>query len=396
MSQIIFHIDVNSAYLSWNAIKELSEGKERDLRKIPAIVGGDMEKRRGIVLAKSIPAKEYGVKTGEPIISALRKCPNLVFSSPDHSYYHEKSHELMEYLSGFCPAIEQVSVDECYMDYSRIKDSYPSPEFAANLIKNNIYHLFGYTVNIGISDRKVLAKMASDFKKPNLVHTLYHYEIQEKMWPLPVSDLYMCGKSSTEKLNTLGIMTIGDLACYDRQIIVHHLKKQGQLLHDYANGIDSSKVNITPRQAKGVGNSTTLSHDVTDKTEALSVLNDLCKTVASRLEKDGLFAGCVCTEIKYSTFQSVSHQCMLPSSTRKASDLYEASAKLFDELWKGEPIRLLGVRTTKLSTGKEPAQLSFSDFEKQRPKLEKQQKLKEAMQKIQTKYGPDAIRRGPF
>lgn len=391
---IIFHIDVNSAYLSWNAIRELSEGKQRDLRTIPSIVGGDMEKRRGVVLAKSIPAKRYGVKTGEPIVNALRKCPNLIMSSPDHSYYHQKSQELMEYLSGFCPAIEQVSVDECYMDYSQVADKYPSAEFAADMLKNNIFRLFGYTVNIGISDRKVLAKMASDFQKPNLVHTLYHYEIQKKMWQLPVSELYMCGQSSTRRLNMLGIMTIGDLACYDKQIITDHLKKQGQLLYEYANGIDSSVVNVTPRKAKGVGNSTTLSHDVTDREEALRVLKSLSQTVASRLEKDGFYAGCVCTEIKYSTFQSVSHQCMLPSSSREVSKIYEAGVRLFDELWKGEPIRLLGIRTTKLTTSREPLQLSFSDFEKQRPKLEKQQKLNEAIKKIQTKYGPDAIHKG--
>lgn len=394
-SSVIFHIDVNSAFLSWNAIRELSEGKERDLRTIPSIVGGDIEKRRGVVLAKSIPAKRFGVKTGEPVISALKKCPGLVTSSPDHHYYKEKSRELMEYLSGICPAIEQVSVDECYMDYSLICDQYPSPEYAANLIKNNIFRLFGYTVNIGISDRKVLAKMASDFKKPNLVHTLYHHEIRQKMWPLPVSDLYMCGKSSTDRLNTLGIFTIGDLACCDKNIIISHLKKQGQLLYEYANGIDDTPVHVTPRKAKGIGNSTTLSQDVTSRKDALKVLKTLSETVARRLKKDGFYAGCVCIEIKYSSFESVSHQCILPSSSQKAEQIYGASVRLFDELWKGEPIRLLGIRTTKLSADREPVQLSFSDFEKQRPRMEKQQKIEEAMKKIRNKYGHDAIHRGP-
>lgn len=188
---IIFHIDVNSAYLSWSALAQLEAGSETDLRLVPSIVGGDMSTRHGVVLAKSIPAKAYGITTGEPVINAFRKCPCLVSVAPDHLLYSERSRQLMDYLKNICPDIEQVSIDECYMDYSPIAANYASPEAAAALIKDTVYEKFGFTVNVGISDRKVLAKMASDFKKPNLVHTLYSEEIQEKMWPLPVSSLYM-------------------------------------------------------------------------------------------------------------------------------------------------------------------------------------------------------------
>ena len=210
-----------------------------------------MEKRHGVVLAKSIPAKAYHVTTGEPIVNALRKCPNLVIEAPDHALYHQRSAELMAFLSDICPDIEQVSVDECYMDYTTVAGKYGDAVTAAQRIKDSIYERFGYTVNIGISDRKVLAKMASDFKKPNLVHTLYSYEIQSKMWHLPVSSLFMCGHSSVETLRKLEILTIGELAKADKEIVTAHLKSHGLLLWEYANGIDDSVVITEPADAKG-------------------------------------------------------------------------------------------------------------------------------------------------
>lgn len=191
MEQIFFHIDVNSAYLSWSAVRRLKNGDTTDLREIPSIIGGDTSNRHGIVLAKSIPAKAFGIYTSEPVVSALRKCPNLVMESPDHQYYSEQSHLLMEHLRSFCPQIEQVSVDECYMDFTPIMHDYASPVEGATIIKDSVRERFGFTVNIGVSDRKILAKMASDFKKPDLVHTLFHDEIRQKMWPLR-SLLFLC------------------------------------------------------------------------------------------------------------------------------------------------------------------------------------------------------------
>lgn len=298
MEKIIFHIDVNSAYLSWSALKRLAQGDATDLRSIPAIIGGDMEQRHGVVLAKSIPAKKYGVTTGEPIVNALRKCPVLVVESPDHTLYHQRSRELMHYLSQVCPEIEQLSVDECFMDFTPIRTRFPSPEAAACAIKDHIRESFGYTVNVGISDKKVLAKMASDFKKPDLVHTLYTHEIKEKMWVLPVSSLYMCGKSSTLALKNLGIQTIGELAQTDPQILASHLKSHGLLLWEYANGIDDSPVTSSPAEAKGIGNSTTLPKDVSDRREAFLTLLSLSDSVSARLRKSGLLAGMISVEIK--------------------------------------------------------------------------------------------------
>ncbi len=387
--RIIFHIDVNSAFLSWTALARLEAGDETDLRRIPSIIGGDTQKRHGIVLAKSIPAKAYGIVTGEPVVNAFRKCPVLVSAAPDHTLYKQKSHMLMEYLASVCPDIEQVSIDECYMDYTPIAEKYASPEQAAATIKDQVCEQFGFTVNVGISDRKVLAKMASDFKKPNLVHTLYSYEIAEKMWPLPVSSLFMCGKSSVETLHKLGIVTIGDLAKADRTILESHLKSHGITLWEYANGIDDSAVFPEPAKAKGVGNSTTLSADVTDAGEAKRVLLELAESVGRRLRASRQSAELVCVEIKYHTFRSVSHQMPLPSATASDDVLYHCACRLFDDLWDGTPIRLLGLRTGKLVAEDEPVQLSLFDY--QSPVSEKQKKLDAALDSIRSRFGRDAV-----
>lgn len=399
MEHIIFHIDVNSAYLSWSALSLLEKGSKTDLRQIPAIIGGDMEKRHGVVLAKSIPAKKYGIVTGEPIVNAMRKCPFLRLEAPDHHLYAEKSRQLMQLLSDICPEIEQVSVDECYMDYTPISHLYSSPYEAAVMIKDKVRDTFGFTVNIGISDRKILAKMASDFRKPDLVHTLYSYEIKEKMWPLPVSSLFMCGKSSVEVLRKLEIETIGQLAGTDKKILEAHLKSHGTLLWEYANGIDDSPVVSTPPDSKGVGNSTTLSKDVTEREEACKTLLSLSESVAARLRKAGQLAGMVSVEIKYSNFRSVSHQTMLYSPSDTSRIIYDTACRLFDELWDHSPIRLLGVRTSKLVSATEPIQLSLFDLNavagnEKEPAFEKLAALDKALDDIRNKFGNDAVVRG--
>lgn len=389
---IIFHIDVNSAFLSWTALDRLRSGDPVDLRTIPSIVGGDSATRHGIVLAKSIPAKAYGIRTGEPVASAMRKCPNLVLASPDHARYKEYSRALMDHLSQICPDIEQVSIDECYMDYTPISANYASPLEAAVRIKDSVRETFSFTVNVGISDRKVLAKMASDFRKPDLVHTLFAAEIQEKLWPLPVSDLFLCGHSSVETLRKLGILTIGELAQADPAILDAHLKSHGRLLWNYANGIDPSTVETRHAKAKGIGNSTTLSADVTTAEEAHRILRNLSESVGARMRRAHTMGYSVCTEIKYSDFVSVSHQTILDAPTSSDAILAEAACALFDELWNGNPIRLLGVRATKLVEEDTPVQLSLFDL--QAPKSEKQQKLDAALDKIRSRYGKGAIKRG--
>ena len=393
---IIFHIDVNSAYLSWTAVEQLKQGVEVDLRTIPAIIGGDMKSRHGVVLAKSIPAKKYGIHTGEPVVNAFRKCPNLRMEPPDHKLYHQYSERLMEFLRTYTSRIEQVSVDECYMDFTEIEKRFLSPVEGALEIKNEVYRRFGFTVNIGISSNKLLAKMASDFEKPNKVHTLFPEEIPEKMWPLPIGELYMAGHSSVETLQKLEIYTIGDLAHMDPNLLELHLKSHGRKLWEFANGIDHSEVEIEKAEAKGIGNSTTLPRDAVTEEEAKTVLKDLASSVSGRLKKAGQKAGMLSVEIKYHTFESVSHQKQLLKSTNQEKEIYETAVELFRELWNKEPIRLLGIRSSKLSEEGEPEQLSLFDIEfEPEEKRKKKRQLNAALEKLRGKYGVDINTKGP-
>lgn len=406
--EIIFHIDVNSAYLSWSALRELQNGSTQDLRTIPSIVGGDQETRHGIVVAKSIPAKVFGIQTAETVASAFQKCPTLVMVPPDHAYYRDMSQKLMRHLRSICDEIEQVSIDECYMSFEPIRGRFPSPEAAATYIKDSVYDTFGFTVNVGISDRKVLAKMASDFKKPNLVHTLYVSEIQKKLWPLPIASLHMCGKSSAKLLQKMGIRTIGDLARTDKAVVESWLKSHGGMLWNYANGIDDGQVVKEKPKAKGVGNSTTLANNAETEEEAYTVLKELAVSVSQRLKKHHFLAAQISTEIKYASFRSVSHQRTILTPTAEETEIYQCACQLFNELWDGEPIRLLGIRTTKLQDEEEPTQISLFDLgkyqeqekqeelrrEKEEQKQKKLASLDDAIAKIKKRYGDNAIHKG--
>lgn len=395
---IIFHIDVNSAYLSWTAVEELKNGAHRDLRTIPSIIGGNQKTRHGVVLAKSLPARQYGIRTGEPVANAFRKCPGLVSAPPDHALYRKYSDRLMEFLRSYTTHIEQVSVDECYMDFSKIADRFVSVTEGAVEIKNEVYKRFGFTVNIGISSNKLLAKMASDFEKPNKVHTLFPNEIEEKMWPLPVRELYMAGHSAGETLYKLGIRTIGDLARSDPKILELHLKSHGRKLWEFANGIDDSEVETEKAEAKGIGNSVTLPRDIHTEEEAKPVLEELAASVGKRLRNAGRKAGMLSVEIKYHTFVSVSHQKQLRRPTNQDKDIYEASVVLFQELWNQEPVRLLGIRSSKLVEEGEPEQLSIFDMryetEKEALRNQKHEQIGRALEDIRKKYGENVVTKG--
>lgn len=393
---VIFHIDVNSAYLSWTSVEQLKNGAEVDLREIPSIIGGDKKSRHGVVLAKSIPAKKYGIHTGEPVVNALSKCPNLVMEPPDHRMYGRYSRRMMEFLHTYTDKIEQVSVDECYMDFTDISGNYFSPVAGAMEIKNKIREKFGFTVNVGISSNKLLAKMASDFQKPDKVHTLFPEEIQVKMWPLPVGELYMAGRSSVEYMKKLEIYTIGDLARTDPVILEQHLKSHGRKLWEFANGIDHSPVEHEPGEAKGIGNSTTLPRDLTTEKEAEPVLTELSESVSGRLKKAGQKAGMLSVEIKYYNFESVSHQRQLVRAASGQQEIFREAMELFRELWDGRPIRLLGIRSSKLIKEEAPEQLSLFDIEVQEDtkKRQKRKKIQDALEKVREKYGEDIVKKG--
>ena len=389
---VIFHIDVNSAYLSWTAVEELKNGAGRDLREIPSIIGGDQKSRHGVVLAKSIPAKKYGIRTGEPVANAFRKCPGLVMEPPDHKLYRRYSEGLMAFLKSYTPVIEQVSVDECYMDFTERARDYHSPVEGAMEIKNEVYRRFGFTVNVGISDNKLLAKMAGDFEKPDKVHTLFPGEIQEKLWPLPVGELFSVGGASEQKLKRLGIMTIGDLAQADLGTLQATLKKHGEAIWNYANGRDFSLVEAERADNKGYGNSVTLSYDVTRAEEAKQVLLSLAETVGRRLRRDGAWIEVVSVTLRFFDLTNASHQCVLEHATNITDEIYQAACRLFDEFWDRTPIRLIGIQTGKVTKEGDNRQLSlFDDTD-----YEKLERLDRAMDSIREKFGADAVRRASF
>ncbi len=389
----IFHIDVNSAFLSWEAVHRLQDlNEELDLREIPSAIGGDVTTRHGIVLAKSTPAKKYHIKTAEPIANALKKCPELMVVPPNMKLYKKYSKAFMDILRDYSPDVEQYSIDEAFVDMTGCQSLFGEPVECAHKIKGRIKAELGFTVNIGISDVKLLAKMASDFEKPDKVHTLYKSEIEDKLWCLPVSELFFCGKATVKRLNMLGIHTIGDLAKSDRKVIHGHLKSHGDLLWQLANGEDVSEVDTAEKENKGYGNSTTISFDVTDENTAKMFIMSLCETVSSRLRKDHKMAEVIAVTIKDSDFNSRSHQKVLAAPTNVTAELYHVSCQLFSELWDGSPIRLLGVRTTKIYDDTAARQMDmFSGAN-----YEKLSKLDAAMDSIRNKYGADAIKRATF
>lgn len=335
MERLIFHVDVNSAYLSWEAARRVANGEE-DIRLIPSAVGGDREKRTGVILAKSIPAKKYQVRTGEPVAIALRKCPQLYLVKPDFRLYEQNSRAFMDVCRKYAPVVEKFSIDECFLDMSGTQRLYPNPSAIAMRMKNEIRDTLGFTVNIGIGPNKILAKMASDFEKPDQIHTLFFSEIPQKLWPLPVRALFTVGRATAQRLEKGGIFTIGDLAHANIAFVQTLIgKKLGQQLHEYANGIDSSPVLSQPGEAKGYSNSTTLAQDVRSAEEANRILLALSDSVAARMRADGVRAYCVCVTIRANDFKDKSHQQTLLEPTDITDEIFRASKSLFSQLWDG-------------------------------------------------------------
>ena len=283
--RIIFHVDVNNAFLSWSAVDLLNKGYDIDIRKIPSVIGGDEEKRHGIVLAKSPIAKEYGVKTAETLYMARKKCPNLKIYPANYEFYVTESHKFYDYLKEYTPTIEQASIDECFLDLTGTNYLYDDILKLAYKIKNDIKEKFGFTVNVGIGNNKLCAKMASDFLKPDKVHTLFDYEIKDKMWPLPIGDLLFVGKSTTKTLESIGIKTIGDLANANPDKLNKYFKNQTNDLIRRANGIDNSKVITDHGNNKCISISRTLEEDTLDKDFLKRILLDMSNQVGLRARK---------------------------------------------------------------------------------------------------------------
>lgn len=388
MKREILHVDVNNAFLSWSAVERLKQGETVDIRQIPAIIGGDEEQRKGVVLAKSNIAKQFGIVTGEPIFFARKKCPKLQVFQGDFKVYYHYSNALYHLLLEYTDKIERFSIDECFLDMTGYVPKGKTIMDIALEINKRVKEEFGFKVNIGISENKLLAKMASDFEKPDKIHTLWKEEIPNKMWTLPVSELFMVGKRSLPKLQKMGIKTIGDLAKKQEKELIHVFGKYGKMIWEYSNGIDDSQVHYEEEKPKGIGNSITLPHDYTSIEKLEEVLLALVEQVTYRLRKEGLLANVVNVQIKTNEFKVFSHQRKLDFPTDSTKIVQDMAKRLLSEIYKGMPIRLLGVRVDQL-VEKEQRQISL--FEN--TDNEKQKKIDSTLDKIKEKYGYESITR---
>lgn len=395
VGKYVFHIDVNSAFLSWIAAYRVDVlGEKEDIRLIPSIVGGDQEKRHGIVLAKSTPAKKFGIRTGEPVVAAKRKCPGLVIVPPDYGLYVRSSRAFMKILREYSDNVIQYSIDEAWVVFEGFEKLYGYEQMVnmAYELKDRIREELGFTVNVGISTNFLLSKMAGDFSKPDKVHTLFPEEIEQKMWPLPVSDLFLTGKATVRKLHGIGIQTIGDLAQADEGMIRAHLKKHGVTIQGFARGGDLESAMISHEANKGYGNSTTAPVDIVTEEYARHLLLSLSETVGARLRSDDVMIGVVSVHLTTCEFKRMNKQMQLDSPTNITEEIYEASCQLFSRLWdKKTPLRQLGVHTCGVQE-KAGRQYSIFDLEKS----DRLEKLDKAVDQIRGKYGEDAIFRASF
>lgn len=392
MGRIIFHIDVNSAFLSWTAVDRLKKGEPLDLRAIPSAIGGSSQSRHGIILAKSTPAKKYGISTGEPIGMALQKCPSLQVFPPDFPLYSTCSQSMFRLLGEYSDRIERFSIDEGFLDYTGMESLFGSPLKAAEEIRTRIRKELGFTVNIGVSSNKLLAKMAGELEKPDKLLTLFPEEIPQKMWPLPVEELFMVGRRTAPRLRRMGLQTIGDLAKYPPALLEREFKSFGRLLHAYANGIDNTPVANAEEtgEMKSIGNSTTTPHDIIDRESAYRILLALSETVAMRLRCSKLCAQEIAVTLKSSDFQVYSHQKQLLNAIDCTNAVYKTAKEIFDAAWQQEPLRLLGIRAGRLCH-EDCVQLSILDED-----WSKQKKADAAMDTLRLKYGKNIVCRSTF
>ena len=394
--RIIFHVDANSAFLSWTAAYRVKVlGETEDLRNIPSVVAGDKASRHSIILAKSTPARKYGVQTGEPLFQAQKKCPDLVVVQPDYALYVEASRHFVSMLRQFSPVVEQYSIDEAWVDMTGTRRIFGDPRLAAEKMRERIYEELGFTVNVGISSNKLLAKMAGDLEKPNKVHTLFPEEIVDKMWPLPVRDLFLVGVATEAKLKKMGIYTIGDLANTEIKFLRKRLGKPGETIWHFANGRSADAVKPEVQENKGYGNSITTADDVKTKETAYQVLLSLCETVAMRMRKDGKSGSCIAVHLRTSGFVNLSHQKLLHCTTNITEELFCEACQVFDEAWDGEtPLRQLGVQITRLAD--EPYRQYDFLSEISPIQYERKLRLNEAVDALRDKFGEDIIRRARF
>ena len=389
--RIIFHIDCNNAFLSWTAVHMLHSGSKIDIRNRYAVIGGKESERKGIVLAKSNLCKKCGVVTGETLYAARRKCPYLEVYQPEFKIYRKYSDIMYTYLCNYSKKIERYSIDECFIDFSDNLEIKKDPVRWAYKIKNEIRDNFGFTVNVGVGNNKLLAKMASDFSKPDKVHTLFSNEIKDKMWGLPIEDLFMIGKASSKKLREFGINTINDLAHTDREYLAKHFKSMGKMMWEYANGIDESLVESDYGNPKSISNSCVLPYNYSNIDDIYQEIKRLSEMTGKKLREKKMYSPNVMVWVKFDDFTKISKQLTLDNLINSDKDIYEYAIKLFNKIWNTDSdkkVRSLCVGVSNL-TDKYMVQLSM--FENNNIKDNEEDKLKKTLNNIKEKYGDKSI-----
>lgn len=343
----------------------MMEGKP-DIRLVPSVVSGDPNDRRSIITAASIPAKKLGIKTAQPVSMALRTCPSLVLVRGDWEWYKRCSEGFISICRSYSPVLQQFSIDECFIDMS-LRCTPENAVAMATRLKDQVKNSLGFTVNVGIGNNKLLAKMASDFEKPDKVHTLWENEVQEKMWPLGVRDLLWVGKKTEERLTAYGIHTIGDLAKLGMGSLTRLVgQKFAVQLHENANGRDDSPVETEVAEAKSYSAERTFSKDYTDPKDIDRALFNVACIVAHRIRRDDFRASTVSMFIKHKDFTVQQKQTSLSQPTDITAVILNEARRMLTEIWDGiTPIRQVGLGVSKLTHESYEQMSLFED-----PKLE--------------------------
>ena len=386
MQKVIFLVDMNAFFISCEMTRNDS------LAGIPAAVAGDPKKRTGIILAANYEARSYGVKTTMLLHEAMRLCPKLILVPPDHRFYGQKSEEVMALLSDYTPVLEQNSIDEAWLDMTGCEGLFGKPVDAAKRIMSEIKDRLGLWCSIGIAENKFLAKMAAEMKKPLGITELWKQDIPIKFWPLPAKEMYGIGRKTAEKLNQIGIKTIGELAKLDVTLLVKTFGKSGNEIHLYANGIDDSPV-LARRvdDMQSIGRSTTLPEDISHIEKAKLVLMELSDDIGTTARRHNKKGRTVHITLKYSDFQVVTRQTTIPP-TCTTKEIYQVGCSLLEQNWnRFRSVRLIGISLSRFHEDCSAAQLSLFDQMQGNVKDDKNERIDKAMDKIRNKHGSEKI-----